>query len=105
MTCELGGPVSPYLIGRQDFYVFDLLNPDVSYDCHIPPYPVPHMGGTGVVLYGPRVDKALFCGGYAENQGWKSMSCSHCQELCQQASWLLIGCTRVNNQSEARSAS
>ena len=23
-------------------------------------------------------------------QGWKFMSCSHCQELCQQASWLLI---------------
>ena len=35
-------------------------------------------------------------------QGWKLISCSHCQELCQQASWLLIGCTRVNNQSEAR---
>ena len=32
-------------------------------------------------------------------------SCSHCQELGQQASWLLIGCTRVNNQSEARLAS
>ena len=28
-----------------------------------------------------------------------------CQELCQQASWLLIGYTRVNNQSEARSES
>ena len=26
-----------------------------------------------------------------EKQGWKFMSCSHCQELCQQASWLLIG--------------
>ena len=38
-------------------------------------------------------------------QGWKFMSCSHCQELGQQASRLLIGCTRVNNQSEARSAS
>ena len=25
-------------------------------------------------------------------QGWKFMSWSHCQELCQQASWLLIGC-------------
>ena len=36
-------------------------------------------------------------------QGWKSMS--HCQEFCQSASWLLIGCTRVNNQSEDRSAS
>ena len=23
------------------------------------------------------------------------MNCSHCQELCQQARWLLIGCTRV----------
>ena len=24
-----------------------------------------------------------------ESQGWKFVSCSHCQELCQQASWLL----------------
>ena len=31
------------------------------------------------------------------------LSCS--QELCQQVSWLLIGYTRVNNQSEARTAS
>ena len=38
-------------------------------------------------------------------QGWKFMNCSHGHELGQQASWLLIGCTRVNNQSEARSAS
>ena len=38
-------------------------------------------------------------------QGWKFMSCSQCQESCQQASWLLIGYTRVNNKSEARSAS
>ena len=38
-------------------------------------------------------------------QGWQFMSCSHCQELCQPAIWLLIGCTRVNNQSEARTAS
>ena len=38
-------------------------------------------------------------------QGWKLMSCCHCHELCQQVSWLLIGCTRVNNQSEARSVS
>ena len=37
-------------------------------------------------------------------QGRKFMSCSHFQELCQQASWLLIGYTRVNNQSAARSA-
>ena len=35
-------------------------------------------------------------------QGWKFMSCSHCQELGQQASWLLTGYTRVNNQSEAK---
>ena len=27
------------------------------------------------------------------------------KELCQQTSWLLIGCTGVNNQSEARKAS
>ena len=39
------------------------------------------------------------------NQGWKFMSWSHCQGLGQQASWLMIGYTRVNNQSEARSAS
>ena len=38
-------------------------------------------------------------------QGRKFMSCCHRQELGQQASWLLIGCTRVNNQSEARTAS
>ena len=38
-------------------------------------------------------------------QGWKLMSCGHCLEFCQQVTWLLIGCTRVNNQSEARSAS
>ena len=40
-----------------------------------------------------------------QQQGWKFLSCSQCEELGQQASWLLIGCTRVNNQSEARSAS
>ena len=42
---------------------------------------------------------------YFYSQGWKFMSCSHCQGLGQQTSWLLIGCTRVNNQIEARSAS
>ena len=26
-----------------------------------------------------------------KSQGWKFLSCSHCQELCQQGSWLLIG--------------
>ena len=41
----------------------------------------------------------------SRDQGWIFFSCSHCQELCQQASWLLIGCTRVNNQSEAEFAS
>ena len=35
----------------------------------------------------------------------KFMSFSHCQELCQHARWLLIGCTRMNNQSEVRTAS
>ena len=41
------------------------------------------------------------------NLGGKFMSFSHayCQELCQQASWLMIGWARVNDQSEARSAS
>ena len=38
-------------------------------------------------------------------QGWKFISCSQCQELGQPASCLLIGCTRVNDQSEAGSAS
>ena len=33
------------------------------------------------------------------------MSCSHCQGLCQQATQLLIGYTRVKIQSGARSAS
>ena len=28
------------------------------------------------------------------NQGWKFMCCSRCQELCQQTSWLLIGCKK-----------
>ena len=41
----------------------------------------------------------------SREQGWKLMGCSHGQELCQQASLLLIGYIRVNNQSEARSAS
>ena len=31
-------------------------------------------------------------------QGRKFMSCSHCQELCQQASWLLIGCMHKIDQ-------
>ena len=31
-------------------------------------------------------------------QGWKFMSCSHCQDLCQQVSWILIGYTSGNNQ-------
>ena len=38
-----------------------------------------------------------------DEQGWKFMSCTslyHCQELGQQASWLLIGYTRQNNQLE-----
>ena len=39
------------------------------------------------------------------SQGRKFMSCSHRQELGQQASRLLIGCTKVNNQSEAWTAS
>ena len=37
-------------------------------------------------------------------QGWKFMSCCHCQELGQQAIWLLIGCTRLNNHSGTGSA-
>ena len=38
------------------------------------------------------------------HQGRKLMSCSHCQEMGQQASWLLIGYTRMKNQSEDNSA-
>ena len=38
-------------------------------------------------------------------QGWKFTSFSHSLELGQQASWLLISYTRVNNHSEARSSS
>ena len=39
----------------------------------------------------------------AGGQGWKLMSCSHCLELCHlQASWLLIGCTRVNNATNQK---
>ena len=41
----------------------------------------------------------------AYTKGWQLLSCSHCQELGQYASWLLIGYTRGNNQSEDRSAS
>ena len=37
--------------------------------------------------------------------GWKLLSFSQGQELGQQASWLQIGCTKGNNQSEARSVS
>ena len=40
-----------------------------------------------------------------EYLGWKFMSCGHCQELCQQVSWLLIGGSSEYNQSEPRSAS
>ena len=51
-----------------------------------------------------RVNAAIAAAVAADAQGWKLMCCSHCQELCQQASWLLIGLTRVDNdiQSEAR---
>ena len=53
--------------------------------------------GCGRRLCPPRAPQ-----GPARDQGWKFMSRSHGQELGQQASWLLIGYTRVNNQSEAR---
>ena len=33
-------------------------------------------------------------------QGWKLLNFSHGQELSQQASWLLIGCTEVNIKSD-----
>ena len=39
----------------------------------------------------------VFIRNLLHNQGWKFMSCSHCQKMCQQTSWLLIGCSSVNN--------
>ena len=36
--------------------------------------------------------------GRVSRQGRKFLSCSHCQKLGQQASWLLIGSTRVNTE-------
>ena len=57
-------------------------------------------GGLQVV---PEGGGAVAGGGAKQllGQGWKFMSRSHCQKLCQWASWLLIGYTRVNNQSES----
>ena len=57
------------------------------------------LAGSIAFLFNPVSVDATLC-----LQGRKFMSCSHCQELGQQASWLLIGCTRVNSQSEARLA-
>ena len=50
-------------------------------------------GQTEVELTRSEADSALVDSIYI-SQGWKFMSCSHCQELGQQASWLLIGCSR-----------
>jgi len=36
----------------------------------------------------------LWITGNALRQGWKFINCSLCQELCQQASWILIGYTQ-----------
>ena len=36
-----------------------------------------------------------------ETQGWKFMSCSHCQELSNLLIWLLIGCSLLCSQSGA----
>ena len=55
-------------------------------------------GQRPVVQQGAQAQEPLLPVRYV--QGWKFMSCSHCQELGQQASWLLIG-----PLSEARSAS
>ena len=52
-----------------------------------------------------RISASLYALGLPIIQGWKFMSCSHCQEFGKQKSWLLIGFTGVNNQSGARSAS
>ena len=64
---------------------------------------VPGHAGTGAVEFavGARPDLGTVPG----EQGWKFMSCGHCRDFGQQASWLLIGCKRVNKQSEARLAS
>ena len=44
--------------------------------------------GSGLTAKCPRLEKMSLesCA-----EGWKIMSCSHCQELGQQARWLLIG--------------
>ena len=36
--------------------------------------------------------------------GWKLLSCSQCQELIKELTWLLIGCLKVEDQSGAKLA-
>ena len=53
-------------------------------------------GQRPVVQQGAQAQEPLLPVRYV--QGWKFMSSSHCQELGQQASWLLIGYTTTNQK-------
>ena len=81
-------------------YFFD---PDFPEDNNIPTINTNLTEGAPRLLsYAPTISADFF---FPSGQGRKFMSCCHCQELCQQVNWHLIGCIRVSNQSEARLAS
>jgi len=61
-TCQVTGPVSPFLLGHEEFTVVDVLNPDATFDCKIPYYPLT-VEYTGVATYLKDPDRVLVCGG------------------------------------------
>jgi len=62
VTCEVAGPVSPYFIGYQSYDIIDIMNPDATYDCNIPDYPLTvNYTGVAVILNDP--DRIMICGG------------------------------------------
>jgi len=61
-SCEIAGPVSPYLLGHEEFTVVDVLNPDATFDCKIPHFPL-RVEYTGVATFLPDPDRVLVCGG------------------------------------------
>jgi len=61
-ACSVTGPVSPYLLGHEEFTVVDVLNPDADFDCKIPPFPL-KIEYTGVATFLPDPDRVLVCGG------------------------------------------
>jgi len=70
VSCEVIGPISPYFIGQESFNVVDILNPDASFNCQIPDYPVPLVfTGVGIFLHNP--DRILICGGTFKNVEYK----------------------------------